>query len=36
MHCIQPQGGSTALLQRRLRIGYGPAAQRSIPEIEGS
>ena len=27
--CIQHQGGSTSLLQRRLRIGYGRAARAS-------
>jgi S-DNA-T family DNA segregation ATPase FtsK/SpoIIIE len=27
MLCIQHQGGSTSLLQRRLRIGYGRAAR---------
>jgi S-DNA-T family DNA segregation ATPase FtsK/SpoIIIE len=30
--CIQNQGGSTSLLQRRLRIGYGRAA-RSIDQL---
>jgi S-DNA-T family DNA segregation ATPase FtsK/SpoIIIE len=27
MLCVQHQGGSTSLLQRRLRIGYGRAAR---------
>lgn len=31
--CIQNQGGSTSLLQRRLRIGYGRAA-RIIDQLE--
>jgi S-DNA-T family DNA segregation ATPase FtsK/SpoIIIE len=31
--CIQAQGGSTSLLQRRLKIGYGRAA-RIIDQLE--
>jgi DNA segregation ATPase FtsK/SpoIIIE, S-DNA-T family len=31
--CIQHQGGSTSLLQRRMRIGYGRAA-RVIDQLE--
>jgi S-DNA-T family DNA segregation ATPase FtsK/SpoIIIE len=31
--CIQNQGGSTSLLQRRLRIGYGRAA-RIIDQLQ--
>jgi len=31
--CIQAQGGSTSLLQRRLKIGYGRAA-RLIDQLE--
>jgi S-DNA-T family DNA segregation ATPase FtsK/SpoIIIE len=33
--CIQQQGGSTSLLQRRLRIGYGRAA-RIIDQLHGA
>jgi S-DNA-T family DNA segregation ATPase FtsK/SpoIIIE len=31
--CIQHQGGSTSLLQRRMRIGYGRAA-RIMDQLE--